>query len=72
MTDESDRCKYHVKCRADHARDDMLCGFHHVKNWDWCQWHREYERLARLEKARSKTEEKAHIAENDETITKET
>ena len=41
MTD--DRCPNHVQCRADHARGDMLCGFHHCQGWPHCIWYRQYQ-----------------------------
>ncbi len=52
MTD--DRCIHHNRCRSDHARGNVLCGFRHVKNWNWCIWFREYEHLVRLEKSKAR------------------
>ena len=65
MTD--DRCPYHVKCRADHARSpDHLCGFHHAKTWNWCTWYLDYEYQERMAKA----QESATARKADEAIVK--
>ncbi len=60
----TDRCIHHDRCRADHARGDMLCGWHHAKAWNFCIWHRGYESQARLAKAQESA------AAKDDTIVK--
>ena len=48
------RCIHHDRCRADHARGDLLCGWHHAKAWNFCIWFRVYESQDRLEKSRAR------------------
>ncbi len=68
----TNRCIHHDRCRADHARGDMLCGWHHAKAWNSYIWHRDYESQARLAKSRARiAKEKAQeraAAKADDTI----
>ena len=53
----TDKCKYHAKSRADWKLPaNQLCGFHHVKNWDWCSTYRGYQAETRWAKARAKAD----------------
>ena len=57
----TDKCIHHDRCRADHARGDLLCGWHHAKAWSFCIWFRDYESQVRLEKAQVSAVAKAIV-----------
>lgn len=47
-------CAHHKQCRADHdLPEEMLCGFHYHRIWNWCKIFRGMERkVSEIERQR--------------------